>query len=230
MRHPDAANIVGRCEAALPRVLEAAGLPGSLELELDREGWVNVCWLGRNVVVRFNARDPHLPKFRREEWAYRALRDLGFPVPRTIAHIDDRKVAPYPVLVVGRLPGENLEATWKTLSSEQQARLAGQAGRWLARLHKQEFVGFGEVFGQRKATQQEFWSDRLGMFLAACERLFDERDFGRLTVATEAVLPTLDAVQESRLVHGDYHFGNLLHDGTDIAGILDFEWAMASDR
>jgi aminoglycoside phosphotransferase (APT) family kinase protein len=68
------------------------------------------------------------------------------------------------------------------------------------------------------------------MFLAACERLFDERDFGRLTVATEAVLPTLDAVQESRLVHGDYHFGNLLHDGTDIAGILDFEWAMASDR
>jgi aminoglycoside phosphotransferase (APT) family kinase protein len=92
VRHPDADKIIRRCEVALPTVLEAAGLSRSETLQRNTEGWVNVCWLGDDVVVRFNARDPGLPKFRREQWAYRTLRDQGFPVPRLIACVEDADV------------------------------------------------------------------------------------------------------------------------------------------
>ncbi|MCU0515050.1 MAG: phosphotransferase, partial [Anaerolineae bacterium] len=31
------------------------------------------------------------------------------------------------------------------------------------------------------------------------------------------------------LVHGDYNFENVLHEGGELTGILDFEWAKAGD-
>lgn len=229
MRHPDAARIRDECRTALPAVLEAAGLPATQHFELDREGWVNVCFLGGQIVVRFNARDPELPKFQREQWAYRVLRDRGFPVPRLVAHIDDPEITPYPALVAERIPGENLEATWPTLDTEQQRNLAGQAGRWLARLHTQPFSGFGEVFGDRHATQREWWSRWAGRMVRACEPLWDAKTSARFREAIDQALPLLDSVTESRFVHRDYHLGNILHDGRDVVGLLDFEWAMASD-
>jgi aminoglycoside phosphotransferase (APT) family kinase protein len=229
MRHPDADRIRDACRAALRPVLEHANLPADLPLELDHEGWVNVCFLGADVVVRFNARDPDVPKFHREEWAYQVRADRGFPVPRLIAHVDDPDVAPYPVLIAERLAGENLEATWPRLRDDARRRLAAQAGEWLARLHRQPFTGFGEVVGSRRATQREFWSAWADTLLGRCRPLFDLDEVRRFGAAIAAASPRLDLVTESRFVHRDYHFGNLLHDGGDIVGILDFEWSMASD-
>jgi aminoglycoside phosphotransferase (APT) family kinase protein len=39
----------------------------------------------------------------------------------------------------------------------------------------------------------------------------------------------LNDVTSAKLVHDDYHFGNLLHVGPEITGVLDFEWSFAGD-
>ena len=39
----------------------------------------------------------------------------------------------------------------------------------------------------------------------------------------------LNDVTSARLVHDDYHFGNLLHEEGEITGVLDFEWSFAGD-
>jgi aminoglycoside phosphotransferase (APT) family kinase protein len=35
--------------------------------------------------------------------------------------------------------------------------------------------------------------------------------------------------QPGRLVHGDYHFSNLLQQDGHLSGVLDFEWVMSGD-
>lgn len=229
MRHPNADQIRSACAEALPRVLRSLGLRADERFELDTEGWVNVCFLGRDVVVRFNARDPELPKFDREEWAMRVLHDRGFPVPRVVGRVDNPALSPYPAIVAHRIDGENLEATWDTLDAAQEERLADQAGRWLARLHQQKLAGFGEVFRATHPTQRALWSELAMDWLVACTELFSAAQLERFRLAIESATPHLDSVHEARIVHRDYHFGNLLHDGHDIVGILDFEWSMASD-
>ena len=39
----------------------------------------------------------------------------------------------------------------------------------------------------------------------------------------------LDSIVQRTLVHGDFHFGNLLFEGDKIVSILDFEWSCAGD-
>lgn len=229
VRHPNAEQLRQQCRDALPVVLRSLGLRADAAFELDTEGWVNVCFIGAEVVVRFNARDPKLPKFDREEWAMRVLHDRGFPVPRVLGRVDNPRLSPFPVIATQRIDGENLEATWEQLDAAQEERLASQAGRWLARLHQQPIGGFGEVFRPKHSSQRAFWGEQAMDFLVACTTLFDAGDLERFRHAIEASCAYLDDAIEARLVHRDYHFGNLLHDGRDIVGILDFEWAVASD-
>ncbi len=229
MRHPDADNIRQTCRDALPAVLRSLGLRADEPFELDTAGWVNVCFLGRDVVVRFNARDPELPKFDREEWAMRVLNDRGFPVARVVGRVDNSRMSPYPVLVTHRIAGENLEATWDQLDAGQEVRLAEQAGTWLARLHQQKLAGFGEVFRATHDNQRAFWGECAMDWLVACTDLFDAHDLERMRKSIDAAAANLEQLTEARLVHRDYHFGNLLHDGDNIVGILDFEWAVAGD-
>ncbi|RYZ76224.1 MAG: hypothetical protein EOP04_32315, partial [Proteobacteria bacterium] len=39
----------------------------------------------------------------------------------------------------------------------------------------------------------------------------------------------IKSVERRTLIHGDFHFGNLLYEGERISGILDFEWSCAGD-
>jgi len=39
----------------------------------------------------------------------------------------------------------------------------------------------------------------------------------------------LEDVKTAKLVHVDYHFGNLLYADQKIPGVFDFEWALAGD-
>ena len=229
MRHPQANRLRQQCRELLPQVLRSVGLRADQPFELDTEGWVNVCFLGRDVVVRFNARDPELPKFDREEWAYRVLADRGFPVPRVVARVDNPRLCPYPVLITHRIQGQNLEATWDTLDAAQEESLAAQAGQWLARLHQQKMAAFGEVYRPEHVSQAELWGELSMDWLVACTDIFDAADLERFRRTMETAQERAKAPPHAVLVHRDYHFGNLLHDGRSIVGILDFEWALASD-
>jgi len=232
LRSPGRAEAEPKCLAALGALFDkhALGRPG--DVEVDRTGWVNICMFVDDVVVRFNARDPHLPKFRRECIAYRELGIRDFPVPEVLALDEDRDVCPYDVLVTNRLPGRNLELDWASLELEQLHDLTDQAARWLDRIHHVTFIGFGEIaegtpctsWGQAVATQMAF-------HLAEARELetFSPRDVAAFEALFDVAAPFFDDIEVPALVHSDYHPGNILYADTTITGLLDFEWCFAGD-
>ncbi len=45
----------------------------------------------------------------------------------------------------------------------------------------------------------------------------------------ESTIHLFDSVQVPKLIHGDFHFGNLLFANQKITGVLDFEWSCCGD-
>jgi aminoglycoside phosphotransferase (APT) family kinase protein len=239
MRSHDQAQVKARCRAALPRVLAAMGERAPSDVRQDAEGWVNPCFfVDERLVVRFNARDAGVPKFRRERVAYELLREAGLPVPRVLFHDETRAHAPWEVLVTERLPGRSVESSWPSLDEPSRRRLAGEAGRLLARLHGIPVEGFGELgvpASERHATWLAWVRAHLRRVVADARR-HDALDEATLATASGAVerhaahLASRGAVpSRPAVVHGDFHLGNVLHLDGRVTGIVDLEWSLAGD-
>lgn len=235
MRAADEEPVKARCREAVPRVLHVAGLPTEGGVRRDDEGWVNPCFfVGDDVVVRFNARDVGVPKFRREAAAYDLLLGSGLPVPRVVHLEPAGDVTPYEALVTTRLPGVSLERSWPSLTESYRRQLPQEAGRLLARLHDVGLQGFGEPWVEAEARAAT-WREHVERVLAehveagvACGSL-SAREAERVERVLAERGHVLDAVLRPALVHRDFHFGNLLVDGGAITGIIDFEWCVAGD-
>jgi len=215
------------------------GEPTTGEVRQDVEGWVNPCFfVGDRLVVRFNARDAHVPKFRRERVAYELLRTEGLPVPRVLHHDESRTRAPWEVLVTERLPGRSVESSWSDLDEKTRRDLAAEAGTLLARLHAIPIQGFGELAGpasERHATWKAWVLSDLERVLGEA-RDDDVLDEEVLKTAEDAVRLRVERIQaqgavpfEAALVHGDFHLGNVLHVDGRVSGVLDLEWSLAGD-
>jgi aminoglycoside phosphotransferase (APT) family kinase protein len=203
---------------------------------VDSEGWVNPCiFVNREWVFRFNARDPHLPKYRREKIAFELLKNTAVPVPRKVILDESKEVCPFDVLITEFLNGENLEATWPTLDSKLRPQLAAKAGEILKQLNSVSLSFFGELSGVGPLPQTATWSEylkaKLSFHLDEALRLglLDSSKQLRILDVFQSFQSELSAYTESRLVHVDYHFGNLLHSDGRITGVVDFEWALAGD-
>jgi aminoglycoside phosphotransferase (APT) family kinase protein len=231
VRHPEAEQRAAECDAYLPRVFERIGLAADTDYERIGDGWVNLCYATDEVVVRFNARDPQLPKFRREAHVYRALAGGDLPVPEVLWHAEDPDGLDYPILVCQRLPGRNLEADWPDLAGDQRRELARKAGRLLARLHEVEVEEFGDLFGPRFDDWSDYLKLRYVRFIGQCQDLdiFSDREEARFERAVNSAIDALPTVDSPRLVHNDYHLGNLLYQDGELTGLIDFEWAFCGD-
>lgn len=231
MRHPQLNHHIALAEAELPKIMQEVGLSEDTPLVRNSEGWVNLCYLSEDVVIRFNARDPKLPKFQREAFVYRQLGAQDIPTPELVLYDDTGRFGGYPVIVTKRLPGRSLDVSWPDLSADVHDCVARNAGRMLARLHRQEFSTFGEVF----APEYSSWSDYLMARIEGLLRdihdigIFDGAQAKRIEETVSHSLQLFSEVPGPTLVHGDYHFGNLLHQGEEIVGVVDFEWSFAGD-
>jgi len=238
MRAPNHQAIKARCEASLPDLFTAHGWPVPTDVVRDQAGWVNPCFfVDHGWVVRFNARDPQLPKFRRERDAYALLHPHGFPVPNVRAFDPSCEHAPYAVLVAERLPGQNLEANWSTHTDRQRTALAYDAGQWLARMHNTTqgaYASFGETWGEGpfQAPSWSMYQERLVAFYLQHLRnhnMLDQSQCSQIEALIVGAKAIFDQVEVPSLVHNDYHFGNLLFVDDRITGIIDFEWSCAGD-
>lgn len=209
-----------------------------MKVACDEDGWVNPCFfVDEDWVVRFNARDPLLPKFRRERDAYARLHNHGVPVPKVRAFDPSCDHAPYAVLIAERLPGRNLEAHWSTGTDAQRTALARDAGQWLARIHnvtEGAYVSFGEPWGEGpfQASSWSAYQEHLVAFYLEHLRdhdMLDQAQCTHLEALVQSAQAIFDEVAVPSLVHNDYHFGNLLFVDDRITGIVDFEWSCAGD-
>lgn len=236
MRAPNSEQIKKSCKDSLPGLMRSLGLGDVHQIIQDDQGWVNPCFfVNDQYVFRFNARDPHLPKFQREKQVYDLLQKSGFPVPQKV-HLDDsKKYSAYDVLISEKVSGQNLEELWKELSLQTQNVLAESAGKLFKQLHTFQFPFFGELASCGPFGQHNTWlacvEERFQYFLSeACDlSVFDENEKELFERAFEQGRSAISEVTTASLIHGDFHFGNILFQDAKITAVLDYEWSFAGD-
>jgi len=212
------------------------GLVEINHIEMDHEGWVNPCFfVNSKYVFRFNARDPHLPKYQREFFVYQLLKEHHLPVPQMVLLDDSKTISSFDVLITEMLDGKNLEKTWSQLEKKEAEALAFQAGALLRKINDISFDYFGEISGKKPFSRHQSWYNYLKEKLSyhldeACSfQFFNKQETEDIWNIFQLAKPALDQVKKAQLVHVDYHLGNLLHNEGKISGVLDFEWTLAGD-
>lgn len=199
-------------------------------------GMVNPCvFFNDTFVIRFNVRDPEIPKFRREKMAMELLKEKQILVPEVIALDEDRDVSPYDFLICKKIEGDELYRVWEVQDEAMQQQLCREMGEILAQIHDLQFPKFGEILPNGEGLQFEKWSDcvlhKLEEAIEGVQAsgLFEEQVYQQVRQIFENHIEVLDTVQQAVLVHNDYHLGNMIVHQGHIAGILDFEWCFAGD-
>ncbi|MGB0930604.1 MAG: phosphotransferase family protein [Chitinophagales bacterium] len=202
----------------------------------SQSGMVNPCvFINDTFVIRFNVRDPKIPKFRREKMAMRLLKERKILVPEVVALDEDRDVSPYDFLICKKVAGNELYKVWEAQGEAMQQQLCGEMGEILAQIHGVTFPKFGEILPNGEGLQFEKWSDCVRHKLEEAIEgtklfgLFEEKNYQQVRQIFENQVSLLDTVQQAVLVHNDYHLGNMIVNQGHIASILDFEWCFAGD-
>lgn len=222
----------------IKNIFEHIGLPVPNDIQPIQSGVVNhtLC-VDHKYIVRINVRDPEIRKFKREQLAFKLLKDTSVPVPRLVLLDESQSFVPLDVLITEKLPGENISEFWNACTDDQKRHLACQAGSSLFEIHKTSFPFFGSL--EEESKRYSTWTDYIESTLNDHLRnAFDLQIFERSTEveirkAFHKIVPLLSQVSESKLVHGDYHFGNIigstLGNKPRITGVVDFEWCLAGD-
>ncbi len=113
--------------------------------------------------------------------------------------------------------------------------LAYQAGQLLSKIHSVDIGSFGETSGLGPFVKTKTWTEylrhtldyhlneamELGLFTSSVQRQFVN--------LFEAQVQLFNKLKTPKLIHGDFHFGNLLFLNHNVTGLLDFEWSCAGD-
>jgi len=203
-------------------------------LSYSQSGMVNPCiFINDAYVVRFNVRDPQIPKFRREKMAMELLKENKILVPEVIALDESRTISPHDFLICKKIKGQELYQVWETLDEKIQTELCGEMGGILAKIHQVHLPKFGAILPD--GLQFDKWSDcvlhklQLAIEEAKALRLFEAEKHQQVLQIFDNHTTLFDTVEKASLVHNDYHLGNMIVNEGHIAGILDFEWSFAGD-
>ena len=188
---------------------------------------------GADCVVRVSCDPDFYHLLEQEVWAATQCRERGVPVPEILAYEMSPSDFPEPYMIMPRVAGTPAHGSDLT-AAERQAILE-QLGHYLSLIHSITLPGFGWLIARHGAfagQRQSWWEhvqahyDREAMVLPADvlprhrqaklrERLEQER--------------SIFALGSASLVHGDYHFKNILVHGATVTGLVDFENLVAGD-
>ncbi len=215
-------------EARARHALRAAGLPfdGTLTRASSTR---NEVFLSTDYVVRTN-RHPN-QRLRREALLYDFLPDdPRFP---TGVHWGGDVGADY--LVVERKSGGPLAHAWPTMPRDQRRLAVRQLSELLAVLHSTptpptlpRLDVATHLIDPRAVTT-------LAPLFVALDRLKHEPTVDRgvmedLDRLVAELSPALTDFDQRTLIHGDLTFENILWDGQQVSGLLDFEWCRGASN
>ncbi len=184
-------------------------------------------------------------KLRKDIAIFDHMRRLGLPVPRVLRVDTSRQVIPLGYSLSERLPGEPYSQVFACLTGTDNARISGQLGDLLGRLHSTTFQRFGDVFATEDGLDIgpvhelrprpdgqspgpfSAWSELHAAFVEARLRFMVGTGFDDLVEPAQAWFDAnwtlLDVHVTPRLLHMDLHRGNILIREGEISGILDIE-------
>lgn len=184
---------------------------------------------GNTVVARIPTRGHG--RFHMERSVMEAAHKAGIPVPEVLDLLNVQGPGP-PIMLISHVAGAPLEAA-ADLNQEEQATMALAVGRTLAMIHSLDIgTGYGNLDSNLRgsATSLEDWFVK--EFLPVAERV--AAGLSDDDAAAAGLRRALDVITDNRhllarddavLLHGDYRPGNLLFNGTTLAGVIDWEAA-----
>lgn len=238
----DLAGGAGISRESLAALLERYQL-GPLETVAPLDGGtVNPMLLvNQRLVLRFNQRDPDLPKLRWESLIYQRLRQTtDVPCPEVLALDTQRDLVPFDVLILSYVAGARADTVWSSLDSATQEQLSEQLGRICGTIHNLHWPVYGEfVLAGQHTLRSARWTDvicrkieraytRADALVALSPRLLD----GLVTVLNDgdAIFST---ASPPTLTHGDLWLTNVIVRQTGerwhVAALLDWEWSIVAD-
>jgi len=235
-------ELVGRVNEALGDNKLASVVPLDPEAQTNL-GNVNSVRIGRlesgeDVIIRCHPKGVKNGYFYAESTASDKARELGLPSYQTLAIHDYLGGNDFAFQVIEKLPGLALER-WLNQHPEDEQKLLREAGQSMARLHQIKVQGFGP-FNNEKAKSGEL----VGTHETYAEAMRAGLPFNLDILTKEGIFapeqsqavaglftdenPLLHTV-EPVLVHNDFADWNLLTDGNEITGILDFDECVGGD-
>jgi aminoglycoside phosphotransferase (APT) family kinase protein len=146
-----------------------------------------------------------------------SLHAAGLPVPDVPVLCDDPDVLDgRPFILVELAPGVRIE---KTMGRFPDHEIAASAVSVLRRLHELpiERSGIGDEEPQPLEAEMVRWAWLM-------ERAPEELT-GRAPVLGGLLAESRPQARSATLVHGDYHYGNMLFEGSQVVAVLDWEIA-----
>jgi len=201
--------------------LESAGLPRPDLVERVREGVGNHVYLAGDAVVRVGtgsdgARFP----------AAVAVLQAAAPevrVPEVLYSDTSCRAVPFPVMVLRRLAGTPLSRTWPRLEVAGRVAALEQIARELERLHA---IPAAEAPGA--GLSEPWWGSRVAFIERELARHREARTFpsewlARMERHLAQGRDALIAAPRAGLLHGDVAWSNVLFDGEQLTGLIDFD-------
>lgn len=217
-------------EARARQVLRACGLPSTDRL-IRADSTRNEVLLSRAYAIRLNR--SHNDRLRREAALCQALAAAlpEEPWVPTVAAYGGGPGQDY--LVVARKPGTPLARWWPDMSPAQRRDAVRQLAHCLHAIHQ---VSSPSDLPRLSAPPQPLSRVPGPVHARTLQGLRELRqhpfvDDGLVADVTSRLAQLADSVvdfDESRLIHGDLTFENVLWDGSRITAVLDFEWCRGS--
>lgn len=211
----------------LQRIMTKAKISANTTPRKISNGINDVYDIDNRFIIRIGtgADGVHFPKSSR---LLRFLRSK-ISVQNVVFEDFSKEDIPYNVIVTTKLPGHSLSKVWRGMNTDDKEKVFEQLCKELSILHSQDIeeiralvddeFGFGEEIGQ--AEQDYDGAMRMGWVAPVkLERLLS------------FIKENLDLVKSDdalSLTHDDLHPNNIIVNGSEFAGLIDFEDArMAS--
>ena len=196
------------------------------DFETATNGTHHKVFLSNNYVIRFRDDDPKL--LSREANFIKKLKHPLIPRVLWIGESGDTGM-----MVEERLPGKDLDTVWKILSTTNKTNIIKQVVQFLKYLKKQSNDHIYSVNSGKE------YSDFLNYFTDGIDKKIIKI---RTINQTDRILKELLSIiknyenknlfsknKKIALVHGDLIIHNLLTDGVNLTGVIDWELALYGD-
>lgn len=193
---------------------------------------------GNEVVIRCHPKGIRNGYFHAEAEAAKRAKQAGLPSYDTLAVHDYEGGNDFAFQVIEKLSGTAIKK-WLEQHPEDEAKLLPQIGKMMARLHQVQVHGFG-AFDNVKAESGEL----VGLHTTFADAVRAGLPFNLDVLTKEGVLTTEQSqavtklfaddnpllhVPQAVLVHNDFADWNLLTDGEEVTGILDWDECVGGD-
>jgi len=214
-------------DAVARLALRDAGLPWNGLLR-HASSTNNMVFLSGNNIVRINRNGKN--RLQREALLCQSLPNL----PWTPSIVADGTVDDSEYLIVEQKPGSPLARWWPDMRESQRDDAIEQLAACMRAIH---FTEIPEGLKPLDSPPQMLGnpSNPILPILQGLQRLRNNRHVGssvvdELETKVLTLAPSIDDYTDTRAVHGDLTFENVLWDGSTITAVLDFEWARGAPR